>query len=74
MSREPRPEELDAYMHLSKQDIARLVLCLLIEETLGGRLVPFRSPHEHLHAEPVQGSEELVVGGGDVAPVRARAG
>jgi hypothetical protein len=37
------PEELDAYLDLSNDDIARIVLCLLIEEALRGRLMAFRS-------------------------------
>ena len=34
----PAPEELDAYMRLSLKDVARLVLCLLIEEELERRM------------------------------------
>ena len=37
-----QPDHLDAYMNLGAQDIARLVLCLLIEEALEGRLAAFR--------------------------------
>ena len=33
-----QPDNLDAFMDLGGQDIARLVLCLLIEEALEGRL------------------------------------
>ncbi len=33
-SRKPSPEELDAYLHLRKEEIVRLVLCLLIEDGL----------------------------------------
>jgi hypothetical protein len=52
---EPAPEHLDAYTHLSKQEIARLVLCLLIEERLVERLAAFRSRPEQLPAQPVEG-------------------
>lgn len=38
----PPLEELDAYLDLSAEEIARLVLCLLIEEALRGRLAVFR--------------------------------
>lgn len=37
-----QPDNFDAFMDLGAQDIARLVLCLLIEEALEGRLAAFR--------------------------------
>lgn len=38
--------DLDACLDLTTEDIARLVLCLLVEEMLRGRLAAFRSaPH-----------------------------
>ncbi len=36
-------QQLDAYLHLSKQDLARLVLALLLEELLKERLSVFRT-------------------------------
>ncbi len=39
---QPPPEELDAYLGLGTEDIARLVLCLLIEEALRRRLAVYR--------------------------------
>lgn len=67
--REPTPEELEAYMGLSSQDIARLVLCLLMEEALRSQLSAFRSGPEELTSEPTKGSEELLVGGGHIMAV-----
>jgi hypothetical protein len=57
------PEELDPYFDLSVGDISRIILCLLIEEALRGRLAAFR--HD-LPAQPVEGFEELGIGRGDV--------
>jgi hypothetical protein len=36
------PPELDAYLDLSGEDIARLILMLMIEEALRQRLAEFR--------------------------------
>jgi len=66
---EPAAEELEAYLNLSKAEIVRLVLCLLIEEGLKHHLSPFRSRPQDLFPQPVQGGEELLVGGLDVVPV-----
>ena len=38
----PTAEGLDTYLHLSTQEIARLVLYLMVEEGLRGRLASFR--------------------------------
>jgi hypothetical protein len=38
----PVPDELEAYRLLTKQQIATLVLCLLIEEGLKAQLASFR--------------------------------
>lgn len=46
----PPGDELDAYLDLGAEEIARLVLCLLIEEALRGRLAVFR------HEPPVESS------------------
>ena len=40
---DPSPEELNAYLHLGREDIVRLVLCLMIEEALQGELAFFPS-------------------------------
>ena len=61
-----QPENLEAYMDLGKEDIARLVLCLLIEERLKERLAEFR---EDLTSQPVQSKEKLLVAGSNVMPV-----
>jgi hypothetical protein len=37
-----QPDNLDAYLGMSAEDVARLVLCLLIEELLAERLSAFR--------------------------------
>jgi len=45
------PEGLDAYLDLGAKDIAQLVLCLLVEESLQRRLARFRkSEHPDDHA------------------------
>ncbi len=67
--REPTPGELEAFMGLSNQEIARLVLCLLIEEALQSQLSAFRCGPEELHPEPPEGGEKLLLGGSDVVPV-----
>jgi hypothetical protein len=46
-------EDLDAYLHLSGEEIARLVLCLLVEEALRDRLDSFRSRRQNLPSEPI---------------------
>jgi hypothetical protein len=61
------PEQLDAYLDLGNDDIARIVLCLLIEEALRGRLAAYRP--QYSLAEPVEGLEELDVVRSDVMPV-----
>lgn len=72
--REPSAEELERFAAMNAEEIARLVLWLLVEEALRGRLLPYRSGAEQFDAQPVQSGEELVVVGGDVVPVRDRAG
>jgi hypothetical protein len=54
----PPPDQLEAYLDLTSEEIARLVLCLLIEETLRERLAVFR---ENPLPEPLQSLEELGV-------------
>ena len=61
------PEELEPYLDISAEDIARLILCLLIEESLRHRLSAFR--HD-LPAQPVEGLEEFGVVSPDVVLVR----
>jgi hypothetical protein len=36
--RVPSPEELEAYLGLSQEEVARVVLCLLIGEALRGQM------------------------------------
>lgn len=50
-----QPDNLDAYMDLGAEDIARLVLCLLIEEMLRERLAVFR-PGPHIQLAPAADS------------------
>lgn len=59
--RQPSAAELEAYTCLTTAEIARLVLCLLIEEALERRLAVFRSQAHDLLAEPVQGGEEFLL-------------
>jgi hypothetical protein len=40
----PSPEVLDAYLILNAEDIARLILCLMIEEALLGKLASLPAP------------------------------
>ncbi len=53
------PEELAPYLALAAADIARLVLCLIVEDELRRRLALFR-PEDTL-AQPVQRLEKLGV-------------
>ena len=64
---DPPPEELDAYLHMGAEDIARLVLCLLVEEALRRRLAAFR---QDLPAQPAEGLKELGVARHNVMLVR----
>jgi hypothetical protein len=51
-------EILNAYMGLGSEEIVRLVLWLLVEESLRNRLADFR---QKLPSQPVEREEELVV-------------
>lgn len=51
-------EDLSAYLDMGRDDIARLVLWLLVEESLRGRLAGFR---QKLSSQPVEREEELCV-------------
>jgi hypothetical protein len=64
------PEDLSPYMNLKEEGIARLVLCLLVEEMLGRQLAAFR--FKQLHPEPVEGEKELAVGRCDVVTIGDR--
>lgn len=64
------PEDLGPYMQLKGEGIARLVLCLLVEEMLGRQLAAFRL--KQLHPEPVEGEKELTVAGRDVVTIGDR--
>jgi hypothetical protein len=64
------PEDLSPYMNLKGEGIARLVLCLLVEEMLGRQLAAFRL--KQLHTEPVEGEKELAVGRCDVVTIGDR--
>jgi hypothetical protein len=66
-TRSPTEEELDALVALSREDIARLVLSLLVEEMLSSRLAAFRS--QNVFPKPVKGSEELGLGRNDIMPI-----
>ena len=50
--------DLDAYLDLSRDQIAHLILCLMIEEALRQRLTVFR---QNPAAKPVQRLEKLGV-------------
>ncbi len=60
------PGDLGAYVGMTAEELSRVVLCLLVEEMLRGRLAAFR---QDLAPEPVEGLEELGVVRGDVVPV-----
>lgn len=51
------------YLDLSREELARLILCLLIEEALSKRLASFR---EDLPPKPIEGQKELVLRRNDV--------
>lgn len=61
---EEMSEQPDAYLTMTTEDIARLILCLIIEDTLRTRLAAYR-PHD-LPPEPVEGFKEFGVVGRDV--------
>jgi hypothetical protein len=63
----PPPESLDVYLDLGNDAVARMVLCLLIEEELRGRLAVYRL--DDLAAKPVEGEEELLVVRSNIMPV-----
>jgi hypothetical protein len=64
---EETSEQFDAYLSMTSEDIARLILCLLIEEKLRQRLAAFRP--DDLPAKPVEGFKELDVVRPDIMPV-----
>ncbi len=64
---EPAAEEIEPLMGLSPEDISRLVLWLLVEEALRGRLAVFRP--KNLPTKPTEGKGELLVRRLDVVPV-----
>jgi hypothetical protein len=72
MSIPDQPDNLAAYIGLGKEDIVRLVLCMLIEEGLGRQLSAFRS--QQLPTQPVESHKEFIVGRDNVVPVCNRAG
>ena len=47
------PDNLDAFLDMTAEDISRLVLCLLIEEALQKRLASFRQPGAREWSEEV---------------------
>ena len=55
----PTSEDIESLMRLTPEEIARIVLCLLVEEALRERLAAFRP--QHLPPQPGEGPEELVV-------------
>jgi hypothetical protein len=65
--RDEGADGLDAYMGLKREEVARLVLSLIIEEALRQRLALFRA--EDLATQPVERLEELGVAGLHVMPV-----
>jgi len=58
---EPSPEDLEAYLRLTVEEIARLFLWLLIEEAFDRRLAAYRSQPQDLLSQPVKSREELLV-------------
>ncbi len=58
--------ELDAYLDLSGEEIARVILMLLVEEALRNQLAPLR---QNLEPQPVQRLEEFRVGRHDVVGI-----
>lgn len=72
----PLPQEPNAYIGLTPEDVARIGLTpedvarlvrLLLMESLQRQLASFRS--ENLAAQPVKGQEEFLVTKGDAVPV-----
>jgi hypothetical protein len=46
-----RTDDLTAYLDLSAAEVARILLCLLIEESLRGRLSVFREEPDKMPAK-----------------------
>ena len=55
------PEDLEAYLHLTPPEIARIVLYLLVEEAMRQELATFRSHPQDLPPQPAERLEELIV-------------
>ena len=53
--KQPSSEELDAYLHLGRKEIARLVLLLLMEEKLRSQLGEFLSRTQQFPPQPAEG-------------------
>jgi hypothetical protein len=68
----PRAASLLPFRKMTREDIRRLVIALLLEEAIGEYLAPFRS--KNLLTEPLQRQEELFVVGRNVMPICNRAG
>jgi hypothetical protein len=65
--KDPAPEQIEPLLHLTPEGISQVVLWLLVEEALRGRLAAFRP--QDLLTQPAEGFGELLVGGPDVVPV-----
>ena len=63
VTKEERPDDLTAYLDLNGKEVSNIVMWLLIEESLRGRLSAFR--HD-LPTQPVQSLEKLSVVGDDI--------
>lgn len=63
----PTTEQIENYLGLSREEISRLVLCLLVEEMLKARLAAFRA--QDPPPQPVERLEELGVVRADVVLV-----
>jgi hypothetical protein len=46
---DPPPDDLDAYLDLTADEVARLILCLLVEEALRCRLAAYRRHEQPAH-------------------------
>lgn len=57
------PDDLTAYLDLNGKEVSKIIMWLLIEESLRGRLSAFR--HD-LPTQPIQSLEKLSVVGDDI--------
>jgi hypothetical protein len=67
---EPSAADLEAYFQLTPEQIAQIVLLLLLEEGARDRLRAVLSGTEQLPPQPLQSGKKLLLAGDHVAAIR----